>query len=68
MTRFRDLLRFDPALSPAEEQARASRKLPEAVAQSNLRSEATCVPAASRCLAAFAKTSATAIATKVYSD
>jgi hypothetical protein len=40
MTRFRDLLRFDPTLSPAEEQARASRNLPEAVAQSSLGSEA----------------------------
>lgn len=40
MTRFRNLLRFDPASSPAEEQASASRNLPEAVGQSNLRSEA----------------------------
>ena len=39
MTRFRDLLRFDPASSRAEEQARAAREFPDAVGQSNLRWE-----------------------------
>ncbi len=39
MTRFRDLLRFDPASSPAGEQARAANELPKAVRQSNSRWE-----------------------------
>jgi hypothetical protein len=37
MRRFRDLLAYDPALTPAEEQRRASERLADAVAQSCLR-------------------------------
>jgi hypothetical protein len=37
MTRFRDLLKYDPASTPADEQRRASQGLADAVAQSRLR-------------------------------
>src|SRR4051794_3237526 len=36
MTRFRDLLAYDPALAPGEEQRRASEGLVDAVARSRL--------------------------------
>src|SRR6266545_2873436 len=52
MTRFRDLLRYDPASTPGDEQRRAAEGLADAVARSRLRwwQGGKVVPSQGKCL------------------
>src|SRR5947208_3737962 len=52
MRRFRDLLAYDPASTPGEEQRRASEGLADAVARSRLRwwKDRTAAPGSGKCL------------------
>jgi hypothetical protein len=52
MTRFRDLLAYDPASTPGDEQRRASERLADAVARSHLRwwGGGKVVPCQGKCL------------------